>query len=71
MVRVRGRDRSRGRGRVRVRVRVDLVAGGGVREDIVAHGVRDLAVELDLVVVELHVLPAAAAVDGEAGVLAW
>ena len=52
-------------------VDVDLVAGGRVREDVVTHRVRDGAVELDLVVVELNVRPAAAAVDGEAGVLAW
>jgi len=47
----------------------DLVPGGGVREDVVAHGVRNFAVELDLVVVELDITPAPAAVDGEAGIL--
>jgi len=47
-----------------------LVARGRVREDVVAHRLGGGAVEVDLVVVELDVLPAAAAVDGEAGVLA-
>eukprot|EP00964_Phaeocystis_antarctica_P029664 scaffold16723_cov53-Phaeocystis_antarctica.AAC.1 len=51
-------------------VDVDLVAGGRVREGVVAHGLGGGAVEVDLVVVELNGLPAAAAVDGEAGVLA-
>ena len=51
-------------------VDVDLVAGGRVREGVVAHGLGGGAVEVDLVVVEVNVRPAAAAVDGEAGILA-
>merc|ERR1712127_764462 len=51
-------------------VDVDLVARGRVREGVVAHGLGGGAVEVDLVVVELDGLPAAATVDGEAGVLA-
>ena len=34
--------------RLRFRLDADLVAGGGVGEDVVAHGVRHLAIELDL-----------------------
>jgi len=47
-----------------------LVARGRVGEDVVAHRLRSRAVEVDLVVAEGDVLPAAAAVDREAGVLA-
>ena len=36
------------RARLRFRLDADLVAGGGVGEDVVAHGVRHLAIELDL-----------------------
>jgi len=47
----------------------DLFAGRCAGEDVRAHCDRRVAVEVDLVVRELDVLPALAAVDGEAGVL--
>jgi len=48
----------------------NLVAGGRVGEDVVAHCLRRRAVEVDLVVAEGDVLPALAAVDRKAGILA-
>merc|ERR1719261_2380670 len=47
-----------------------LVARGRVGEDVVAHRLRSRAIVVDLVVAERDVLPAAAAVDRKAGVLA-
>merc|ERR1740122_764743 len=48
----------------------DLVAGGRVGEDIVAHRLGSRAVEVNLVVAEDNLLPTPATVDGKAGVLA-
>mmetsp|Transcript_24695 Transcript_24695/g.40949 ORF Transcript_24695/g.40949 Transcript_24695/m.40949 type:complete len:225 (+) Transcript_24695:209-883(+) len=47
----------------------DLVAGGRAGEDVRAHRDCDIAVEVNLVVGELDVRPALAAVDGKASVL--
>merc|ERR1719199_1807121 len=46
-----------------------VVAGGGAGEDVRAHRHRRRAEKLNVVVREDDVLPALAAVDGEAGVL--
>ena len=45
------------------------VLGGGAGEEVGAHSDGDLAMAVDLVVLEDNLLPALATVDGEAGVL--
>ena len=44
---------------------LDNVAGGGAGEVVGAHGESDLPVAVDLVVLELDVLPALSTVDGD------
>lgn len=46
-----------------------LAAGGGAREVVVSHRGGDVTAEVDLVVDKLHIRPALASVDCEAGVL--